>query len=500
MLESPDHWNNECQKAQEPAINTASEMLKIISTISSPIIPEKESSRMNKSNELNAAFESNPNSDLESVQTSDSYNVPGSSGTMKETHIFTPIKSQPDTDVELSVDSNSVYKQLSSEDTERVVVIKENVVKKEYRDIEYDPERVISLDEFSDFQFVNTTTTIAKEEVALERVQSPSIGFGSNAVLNDNSESNSAIVLTLCNCNGFEKTNALDTLHSIPIKQTTQILKMHELKSENYNQIESLKRLDESMCVNNKNLQTDIPVCVSADIQAITNQTHTDKDKLKSNTPTMMLSNILKPQLVSAVKSSETSIKSPPNIEWPGPGIDTDQLMRLEERFYNQPQVNEAAKRSVEGNNKVNNLSEKYSEDEEWSEFVSVEQPQTPITNILSKNLLKQQNDEDDWSEFVSSTVPMSTKRTALNTQAPNYNIHAANDLINTSSWNCSEMSFSVAAKRPNSMYNVSMNQRTSYMVPPHSEAPSMISTLPDLRFVAPKSLVHMPNSSLMKK
>lgn len=433
------------------------------------------------------------------MQTSDSYNVPGSSGTMKETHIFTLNKSQPETDVDLSVESKLVDKKHSSKETERMVVIKENVVKKEYRDIEYDPERVISLDEFSDFQFVNTTTTIANEPIALERGQSPSIGLGLHAVINNNSEPNSAIVNAISNCNGFEKTYTVNMLHSSISKQTTPIRKTNEFKNENYYQIENLKRFDESMFVNNTNLHTNISVCSSANIQPTTNQKCFDKDKITSNAPTMMLPNILKPQLVSVVKPSfETSIKSSPNIEWPGPGIDTDQLMQLEQRFCTQPQFNGAAL-LANGKNTVNNSSQKYSEDDEWSEFVSVEQPQTPITNILSKNLLKHQNDEDDWSEFVSSTVPINTNRTTSNTHASNYDIDSANESINTS-WNCNEMSISVAANKPSSMYNVSMNMRTSYMVPPYSEAPSMISTLPDLRFVAPKSLVHMPNSSLMKK
>lgn len=498
LLESTKQRNNECQTAQEPATNTASETPKIISTISSPIVPEIELNQSNKSNETNAVFDLNPNSNIESVQTSDSYNVPGSSGTMKETHIFTPNKSQLETDVELSVDSNPIDGKHSSEETERVVVIKENVVKKEYRDIEYDPERVISLDEFSDFQFVNSTTNIAKEEIALERGQSPLIGPGSNASIDDNSESNSSIVNIIPNCNGYEKTCALNMLHSLPIDQTIQIHKVHDAKNEK-NHIENLKRLDESMFVNNTNLHADISVLSSADIKPITSKSCTDEDEITSNAPTMMLSNILKPQLVSAVKPVvKTSIKSSPNIEWPGPGIDTDQLMWLEQRFCTEPQVN-GATFSENETNTVNNSSEKYSEDDEWSEFVSVDQPQTPITNILSKNLLKQQNDEDDWSEFVSSTVPMNTKRTASNTQAPNNVIDSANDLIN-SSWNCNEMSISMVANKASSLYNVSMNQRTSYTVPPHSEAPSMISTLPDLRFVAPKSLVHMPNSSFMKK
>lgn len=477
-------------------MNTALETPKIDSTISLAAVPGIESSQPNKSNESNTVFDSNPNSNIESVQTSDSYNVPGSSGTMKETHIFTTNQSQPETHVELCIDSNSVDEKHSSEDTERVVVIKKNVVKKEYRDIEYDPEKVIALDEFSDFQFVNTTTTIAKQQIAFERGQSPSVGLGSNAVINDYSKLNSTIINTMSNCNVFEKTYAPNMLHSLPIKQTIQIHKKHKLKTENYNRIENLKRLNESMSMNNSNLHANISVCSSADIQPITSQTYADKVQITSIAPTMMLSNILKPQLLSAVKTDIDT--SSPNIEWPGPGIDTDQLMRLEHRFCAQPQVNGAAL-LANGNHTINHSSEKYSEDDEWSEFVSVEQPQTPITNILSKNLLKQQNDEDDWSEFVSSTMPMNAKRTASNAQASSYGIDSANNSINTS-WNCKEMSISVAAKKPSSMYSVSMNQRTSYMVPSNSEAPSMISTLPDLRFLTPKTLVHMPNSTLMKK
>lgn len=202
-------------------------------------------------------------------------------------------------------------------------------------------------------------------------------------------------------------------------------------------------------------------------------------------------SKILTPQTMSMSTTTMTTTNNPLSIQWPEPGINSDQLEQFERRFFVQP-------------NKIESKENDSAADDEWSDFVSVVQPQTPITNILNKNLLKQQNtDEDDWSEFVSSTPPSLLQRSSQNSTDSTTNYEAI-----FKSWN---PSFQTGPSQSTNSYGIPANPlRQSAMHLPNGEpstfqsthatiAPSIIS-LPDLGFVAPKSLVNMPKRPTAKK
>lgn len=252
-------------------------------------------------------------------------------------------------------------------------------------------------------------------------------------------------------------------------------------------------------------------------------------------------SSILMPQAANHVQSKQANVGGGNSltIEWPEPGINVDQLEQLEARFSIQPDSNIKCSKSDTKQTAAKDNGQSTTTtmaDDEWSDFVSVVQPQTPITNILNKNLLKQQNnEEDDWSEFVSSTppslsslhqfAPPSQNFFSINTNTSNASAAAAATTTTNTNYNnvftpwtttpfpqkinaYHQNNSDVYGKSANSLrYTKTVNsisngesshQFQNAMSKP-ATAPSIIS-LPDLGFVAPKSLVNMPNRNLAKK
>lgn len=538
--------------------------------------------------------------DSEPSQTSDSYTVPGSSG-MKETHIFTPIKPNTSSDASLpssspspspppqplsSLVSNGMTKtqrndiplgdvdQFSSD----TIVIKENVVKKEYRDVEYEPNKLIaSADDFTEFQFVQPTiapnnainepnTTLSTANPSNPIILSNSIGLSnstsvSNSILQPNSINNFLSDLSTdkiepdkISNDGFGKSASyLDSFENSTFKSLPSIDYAANKISSNVDSLSNGNRSDFEFYSLNDNFITskNIPVdggilntnnfgCAtdSMEIFSISSidqkHAHTTTNTSQQNTQSIsslhsapisqpnnlntaihsMNSNnfatntgILTPQTAASVQPQLAMMNNKAMaIQWPEPGINSDQLEQFEKRFFSAP-----------SESKCNNVSEQNAEtntDDEWSDFVSVVQPQTPITNILNKNLLKQQqqsNDEDDWSEFVSST-PSNLQRFTSNITAPP--VTNSNYESMFKSWNTT---FQTATSQQSSLGNFIVQPNVATMRQQHQQpictiesniafqtaqkpiAPSIIS-LPDLGFVAPKSLVNMPNISKAKK
>lgn len=565
--------------------------------------------------------------DSEPSQTSDSYTVPGSSGTMKETHIFTPIKPNTSNDISTlppspspslplqpSSSSSSTTTLVSNGNTKMqrtdislgdidqfssdTIVIKENVVKKEYRDVEYEPNKLMAADDFTEFQFAQPTlvsnnaiiepnTTVSNttglstanlsNSIALSNcISLPNSTSVSNSKFQPNSISNFHPDLTadknesdnISNdgyvnklpksesyLNSFEN-SAFQSLPSID--QATKKLmtdngsdfEFYSL-NDNFNttsknipangggggggilnndtnnfgsttdsmEIFSISTIDQKNSVSTTNTSLHNPsianslhpTTISSNLQT-SNMNTTMMNSMNSN-KFVSSSGILTPQTATSVQSQLKMMNNnASSIQWPEPGINSDQLEQFEKRFFSPPSQSAT---DPKANEKINEQNTETNADDEWSDFVSVVQPQTPITNILNKNLLKQQqqnNDEDDWSEFVSST-PANLQRITSNSIASETN---SNYESMFKSWNTS---FPISANRqpsnlgnfivqPNALRPQQQQQpictieSNAFQIAQQPIAPSIISVskLPDLGFVAPKSLVNMPNKSKAKK
>lgn len=466
--------------------------------------------------------------DLEPAQTSDSYTVPGSS--MKETHIFTPIKPIVG-ESPLMPNGASTRSDVPLADSDQIlsdsIVIKENVVKKEYRDVEYDPSKVLaSADDFTEFQFVQPTPNNATIETCASlshsKSQPNSINFqadsstdklNSNVISNDkhfNSFDNLKSISTLesqlsggifqskpSNVNAINNGNRPE-LNLYSINDNFHSHKNVSIAAIDPMEIFSISSSDQKHSVHSKQGANADILPNSFDLLQPTNAATTMTNSIDSST-FLSSSSILMPQSASAQSSLSTNA---PSIQWPEPGINFDQLEQLEKRFQTQP--TEVTPKIDQKDNADTNA------DDEWSDFVSVVQPQTPITNILNKNLLKQQqqsNDEDDWSEFVSSTPPPLTRlptNAVANDANSNSNYESVfktwNNTFQSSSSQPLSNNFIVEPSplRP-TIYSASNFDGIAYQMAPQPIAPSIIS-LPDLRFVAPKSLINMPNRPKAKK
>lgn len=488
-------------------------------------------------------------------QTSASYTVPGSSGTLKETHIFTPIKP---TNVEMELPPSIIpNEQVRNTETmqpsvlhagfeqslDKVgIVIKENVVKKEYRDIEYNPEKLkadsMESDDFTEFQSVNpialhsnTISNNVGSSVSSISIDWPAPGVNTGIDLREFEQLPSSIA--------SNSSNELQENLSTKLSQKMASMTVPENHSQSASRFLSSNDIYESMSkIDGKcdEIQPSSTKGISyiSHISAIpaiipTNNSYAFQlpeiapNVFEKSPPTLgECSTILTPQVASTNRPlSDRPSNEKPVIAWPEPGINNDELARLEQIFSNppvqsKPKTENPINNSFQSSSNSNaNAVVSNAEDDEWSDFVSVEQPQTPITNILNKNLQKHQsNDDDDWSEFVSST-PSVPQRVQHNSTGPNKLLNASAG-ANFMSWNAplqlnaydnlnkisilpseaiNSYSFSPATFNvPQNNPNVT-NQRT--FTQNHHQSPSIIS-VPDMKFVAPK--MNMPRTTFTKK
>lgn len=552
--------------------------------------------------------------------TSDSYSytVPGSSG-MKETHIFTPVTPKlvanvigtssggNDTVASVSIQPvgpvttnltepivpklipNGISSQ-STGDNEPfqsdTIVIKENVVKKEYRDVEYEPNKFVanaSADDFSEFQFAQPTQSMPTTNPTEQKLNATNVtpNMMSPDIYDKSVHKSMPNDRNVNNFDGLSRTPAIDAISAdaaVKPSMSTGNQSEFDLYSIKKSTIEQFGRAADPMEIfsiqstqqqhhshsafeqspqstikletqqpnakqnspnnnhdnNNTDSSSSIPFTINNNNTVSNSMTSTSSIHSHPTSYIGGVSNILIPQMMANnVQSKQTSaVSNALSIQWPEPGINTDQLEQFEARFSIQSDSNiesikSDTKIAVAKDNDLASSSTPAAADDEWSDFVSVVQPQTPITNILNKNLLKHQNnDEDDWSEFVSSTpaAPNSLHQfapppqsTLLGINVNNTSTGAANSNYNNvfKPWTTNTTPY--PQKNQNASYHANSAQRYAktvntianggdashaYQNVMHKSsvaAPSIIS-LPDLGFVAPKSLVNMPNRGLTKK
>lgn len=456
-----------------------------------------------------------------------------------------------------------------------VIIINENVVKKEYRDVEYDPDKLkananTECDDFSEFQSVEVPTAVPSmlpsilqptktaTNISIEwpdpGTVTDSRGIDefkdyvptalSSSKLEDHSNDVRAKHSNTNGC-GFNKPT-IGTSPSDHMFSGSSTVAGAECGDDDFSAFQSTQTVGISYISHISAIPDIIPtdksfanakpaitpkstapeifqhVSLASDMgidKYLDSKKHTDDTRtvsshseatttLPSNTnaPPFASSSILVPQVASQPKQTFTSNHTS-TIAWPDPGISADELARLETIF---PQAAKAVNASpINGSSKrINDANSSKAEEDEWSDFVSVTQPQTPITNILNQNLQKHQNnDDDDWSDFVSSAKPPASL-TSIQIQhtitGPNFTSWSAPSQYN--SWQHTAptpMVFShpdTFTSSPIRSIGNGMNHIiTNGHAHNHQQPPSIIS-LPNLRFAAPKTLVNMPKPNLAKK
>lgn len=508
---------------------------------------------------------------FEPTPQSSSYSVPGSSGTLKETHIFTPNKTNitsshvpsPATvaaDVAETVPAPKVFTEFDFERARAGVIIDENVVKKEYHDIEYDPSKLTPTacaegDDFSEFQSGEVTSSatpnalnsILQPEKSATNVAidwpDPGNVVDTNAIdefRNYVSNSTSSGKRKHSSHNGFAFSQP--TIGTSPSEDMfAQSSNVAEAKCDDsdFSEFQSTTTpgisyishisaipdiIPATQTFVNAKPSPIAPINATVDDCSVSLEHSTSIAKhiappaiapaAPTAVPSFASSLILVPQITAQPTQTFAQNQSS-SIAWPEPGISADEMARLEAIF---PQ----AKKSANGPPPMHNVSSNSSgmkatnsrtEDDEWSDFVSVAQPQTPITNILNQNLQKHQgNDDDDWSDFISSAVPtpsLPTMPSQFNNSGPNFT--SWNAPSQYSSWSHSTPSPMAFTQTDNSV--MSSPQRSvgnginhnSLLTNGHGHAhaqasvPSIIS-MPNLGFAAPKTLVNMPKPNVTKK
>ncbi|XP_055710243.1 uncharacterized protein LOC129805971 [Phlebotomus papatasi] len=366
---------------------------------------------------------------------------------LRETHIFTPSKS-----------SNPVSREVS----DHASVAESKIVVKEYRDVEYNPEKVARVDDddFSDFTEFKGSSGV--EEVGVGK-KVPTI------------ESPYRIVDKVVDFT----------------KPTFGVSPTEEMVNGRGNKMKGDQGEEDDFC----------------DFQSVTPQ-HSTKNS-------QTIAPILQP--LNVMKLPEST----PKIAWPSPGINPDEMARLEAIF---PQKRSA---SLPLSEKVaiieTKTTEKSKDDDEWSDFVS------------GNNISSTSNRDDDWTDFMSGTpsAPPGSSQKSLQ-QGPNFSSwttpqlpppqftawHHSNifsqppqygpggvqkatvapQMINNNHLSKGNGQINGFPLVPPSLSTISTGN-AMYQRPrrPQTDTPS-ISVIPDMSFRAPKSLIQLPRSNYAKK
>lgn len=499
----------------------------------------------------------------ESTQTTASYVVPGS-GSLKETHIFTPSKSPYATPQSREVSIDKPEPKCPDFDYEKAaagIIINENVVKKEYRDLEYDPDKPTvsalgSSDDFSDFQ-VPIPATVPSSHKVYQNALPMDFGIlqptkrSDNITINWPDPGNVASSTDLESFDSFRSIEQIGSGSTSDFAPTIDIPKsasssfgdfdkpvigvspseiMFETNptpiEDDFSDFQSVEpipshskvpdvissyRAPNDIAPSNRVEPTSKNTNSNSSITSEFNASNwTDFQSTKVNeapVPSVPLPNILQPAPLQPLQIlTPLPVNPQPSLQsksiWPESEIDPDEIARLEAIF---PQPH---KQSLQSEAKFPNPNtSKSPEDDEWSDFVSVPTPAAhplPITNIISTNIVKHQQDDDEWSDFVSSTTQPSSMLQWNVSSGPNFTSWNAPPQFD--SWQNSTLFQQQQQPFPSTLphtVNPSLISNQTAKTNPNSfftpKAPS-ISLIPDLGFVAPKTLVNRSRTNYQSK
>ncbi|XP_037026037.1 uncharacterized protein LOC119067263 [Bradysia coprophila] len=563
ILHKTNTAENQSSRAAHDWHSTKAEPTLIAPTVPAADIMHTTLKNVNTTNFIDSVIDSE-----ESTQVTASYVVPGS-GSLKETHIFTPSKSPYSIPQSREVSNDKPEPKCPDFDYEKAaagIIIDENVVKKEYRDVEYDPDKptastLSNSDDFSDFQSVPIPLNIPSTHKPQQNTLPMDFGILQPTKRNDNITINwpdPGNVATATDMDSFDSFRSAEHIGSgstsdfaatnegpksssssfgdfaKPVIGVSPSEIMFETNStaveDDFSDFQSVEPIPSHNNVADVISKYRVPplsdVIPSNKIEPLSKKTDsdsiitsefnasnwTDFQSTKVNDapmqPSVPSTNILQPAPLKPVQILTPQPVNPqPNLQpssiWPESEIDPDEIARLEAIF---PQ---AQKQSLQPETKPQNPNtSKSQEDDEWSDFVSVPTPAAapqplPITNIISRNIAKHQQDDDEWSDFVSSTSQPSSMQQWNVSSGPNFTSWNAPPQFD--SWQSStlfQQPQQFASTLPPSG-NPSLISNQPNKANPNSfftqKAPS-ISLIPDLSFVAPKTLVNRSRTNYQSK
>lgn len=434
---------------------------------------------------------------------SSSYVVPGS-GTLKETHIFTPSK----------VIASFVVDDLADTAArpESGVRIDENVVKKEYHDIEYNPKQSspVVVDEFSDFQSVEETPQMLQPTQSGIVINWPDPGRLTGMefdqfVYDDSSKIDNNVVDQVKEevsmgkyCISIEEDSKPSPKSSIlnqfiptsNIDDKTSVVNDFLALGPNHVSISPSSTLDNREGTKHELVSTYNNGFVKEPQSNMKSDSFDDFSEFQSvpipvqqapQVPSMTVIGMpppLEPTSVLIPTNIQSTTNTPASqIAWPDPGIDSDEMARLEAIFPTPKTISLPNPVTV----KSGSPKRQGTVDEvEWTDFVSSSAGLQPITHIINQNVLKHQQekpavDDDDWSDFVSSG-------TSVNNQFNPLPMVNATTGPNFPAWNAPASSFGSWTPTASSLKQ-SSKQDIAQIQP--ARIPT-VSLIPDLGFVAP--------------
>lgn len=449
---------------------------------------------------------------------------------LRETHIFTPNKSSNPISREVSIDKNDVAvvvvaappaaaavidddNEFSEFQSSSEIKIDKNVITKEYRDVEYDPEKLkisksisptilqpIKIDSGSitinwpepgnlsksynidsdRFDSYATTSAAVAETKPIEKVQDFEFTefHGTNTVKYEPDDDE------FTNFQGGLKINNLK--YSKPIVGTSPTPPIEIIKDD----------FDDEFT----DFQSVTPVIVPNGFNENHKKTNSIlPPSINPSPPITLVPNILVPEN-KKIMTIEQPL-APTKINWPDPGVDMDEIARIEAAFAHKSIVDEKP------------VKKSTTDDDDWSDFVSVktENPTSVAKPIVTK---PQPKEDDDWSDFVSSTTNQWNNNSSQLVQSGGPNFSSWNmPPPQFNSWNNTNLFQTPinqqTQQQPQSGYLANLNNGLNYGVNNQTSknktnlnqksSPS-ISILPDLGFVAPKTIMNIPKGNFNKK
>lgn len=389
-----------------------------------------------------------------------SYAVPGSSGTLKETHIFTPNKIHASPPIARTASADAESAACPDFDYEKAaagIIINENVVKKEYRDVEYNPDLTISAtapaaaDDFSDFQSSTPTATtnpldsrgfssvLLQPTKCIVTVEPNSIVIDwpkpgeiaaddiipavmpTNALMPSFTDSFDAFLTAdpipmsqphVDNVRQLEITAASTAAAKPIMPKPISPLSAYARPVIGVSPSDAMFGSSGANKLSGRTANSDTIVDDDfSDFQCVAPVSSGTRTTVVPQTRPIAVNSILMPQTLlpqQTVSAGRTS------LNWPEPGIDPDELARLEAIFPTPKTThttNLAAAAAAKPIPPVTSAPAP-ADDDEWSDFVAANPTSQPITHVLSQNITKLQTaktktptDDDDWSDFVSSST-----------------------------------------------------------------------------------------------
>lgn len=427
---------------------------------------------------------------------------------LRETHIFTPNKSSNPISREVSIDKNDVvvvvatatspagddeFSEFSEFQSSSEIKIDKNVITKEYRDVEYDPDKPKISKSIS--PTILQPTKIDSGNITINWPEPGNLSKSYNI----DSERFDSFTTTV------EEKKPIENNFDFKEFQGTNSVKYEPDDDEFTNFQGGLK-------INNSKFSKPIlgssptpPEIINNDfddeftdfqsVEPISNgfvESAVLPPSINPSPPKTLVPNILVPENKKIMKIETLA---PTKINWPDPGVDMNEIARIEAAFsHKTPDVKPSQKSTTD--------------DDDWSDFVSVKTqiPQTqapiPIKPIVT-NLPKE---DDDWSEFVSSTPQWNNSSqlqsgpnfSSWNMPPPQFNSWTNTNLFQTP--------INQQQQQPQMGYLANLNNGFNYdqtnknKTNLNQKSSPSISILPDLGFADPKTIMNIPKGNFNKK